>query len=95
MGVKLAGILREKHRLWIFENWVLKGIWIQGKGSGMSLEKILHRQELHNLGIFFTKLYKEDERGQACGMRDEKQNAFRVFVGKPDVKRPLRKSRYI
>ena len=33
--------------------------------------------------------------GQACGMHDENQNAYRVFVGKPDVKRALEKPRCI
>ena len=39
MGVKPAPVLGEKYRLWIFEDWVLKCTWIQGKGSGMILEK--------------------------------------------------------
>jgi hypothetical protein len=39
MGVKLAPILREKHRLWIFENWELKGIGKKGKGGGMIKKK--------------------------------------------------------
>jgi len=32
---------------------------------------------------------------EACGVHDEKQNAYRVFVGKPDVERPLGKPRCI
>jgi hypothetical protein len=31
--------------------------------------------------------------GHACGMNDVNQNAYRVFVGKPDVKRPLGRPR--
>jgi hypothetical protein len=33
--------------------------------------------------------------GQACGMHGEKQNAYRVFLGKPDVKRALGKPKCI
>jgi hypothetical protein len=32
---------------------------------------------------------KEDEMGRACGTNGEKRNAYRIFVGKPEGKRPL------
>jgi hypothetical protein len=32
---------------------------------------------------------KESEMGRACSINDEKRNAYRIFVGKPERKRPL------
>jgi hypothetical protein len=31
--------------------------------------------------------------GRACSTNGEKQNAYRIFVGNPDGKRPLRRPR--
>jgi hypothetical protein len=35
---------------------------------------------------------KDDEVGGPCGMCGEKKNAYRVFVEKPEGKRPLERS---
>jgi hypothetical protein len=35
----------------------------------------------------------EDEAGGACGTNGEKKNACRLFVGKPEGKRPVRRTR--
>jgi hypothetical protein len=36
---------------------------------------------------------KEEEMGRACSTHGEKRNACRVFMGKPEGKRPLERSR--
>jgi hypothetical protein len=35
----------------------------------------------------------EDKLGRACNTHGEKGNAYRVFVGKPEGKRPLERPR--
>jgi hypothetical protein len=52
----------------------------------------LHNKELHN--IFFAKhnyndQVMKDEMGRACSTQGEKRNAYRIFVGRPEGKRPL------
>jgi hypothetical protein len=37
----------------------------------------------------FHNQIEEEEMGRACGMNGEKRNAYRLFVGKPEGKRPL------
>jgi hypothetical protein len=34
-------------------------------------------------------IFKEDEMGRACRTNEEKRNAYRTLVGKPEGKRPL------
>jgi hypothetical protein len=36
---------------------------------------------------------KEDEMGRACSTNGEKRNACRIFMGKPEGKRPLGRPR--
>jgi hypothetical protein len=36
---------------------------------------------------------KEDEMGRACSTNGERRNAYRMLVGKPEGKRPLRRPR--
>jgi hypothetical protein len=38
-------------------------------------------------------MVKEDEIGRACGMNGEKIKVSRLLVGKPEVRRPLRRLR--
>jgi hypothetical protein len=37
---------------------------------------------------------KEDGMDKACSTKWEKRNAYRIFVGKPEAKRPLGKPRH-
>jgi hypothetical protein len=36
---------------------------------------------------------KEDEMGRACSTNEEKRNAYKILVGKPEGKRPLGRAR--
>jgi hypothetical protein len=36
---------------------------------------------------------EEDEMGRACSTNGEKRNEYRILVGKPEGKRPLRRPR--
>jgi hypothetical protein len=36
---------------------------------------------------------KEDEMGRVCSMNWEERNAYRISVGKPEGKRPVRRPR--
>jgi hypothetical protein len=38
--------------------------------------------------------YNEDEMGSACSMHEEKSNAYRVFMGRLEGKRPLGRPRH-
>jgi hypothetical protein len=37
---------------------------------------------------------KEDEMGRAVARMGKKRNAYRILMGKPEVKRPLRRPRH-
>jgi hypothetical protein len=37
---------------------------------------------------------KEDEMGRACSTNGEKRNTYRIWVGKPEGKRPLGRQRH-
>jgi hypothetical protein len=37
---------------------------------------------------------KEDEMGRACSTNGEKRNAYRILLGKPEVKRPPGRHRH-
>jgi hypothetical protein len=37
--------------------------------------------------------FKDDERGRACSTNGGKRNAYRILVGKPEIKTPLRRPR--
>jgi hypothetical protein len=71
--------LREEHRLEVFENRVLRGIF----GSKRS-EMVGDLRKLHN---------EKDEMGRTCARLEEKRNAYRILMGKPEGKRPLGRPR--
>jgi hypothetical protein len=57
----------------------------------------LHNEELHNLysspSIIRIIKFGEDEVGGTCGTNGEKRNVYRIFVGKPEGKRPIGRPR--
>jgi hypothetical protein len=90
-------ILREEHRLSVFENRVLRGIF-GPKGDEVTGEwRKLHSRELHNLYsspdiIRHIKSRRMRWAGHVARMGDGR-NVYRVLVGKPEGKRPLERPR--
>jgi hypothetical protein len=88
-------VLREEHGLRVFENRVLRRIFEPKKDEIIGWRK-LHNEELHNLysSLSIIKMMKSMMRlaGHYARM-GEKRNECRILVGKPEGKRPLRKSR--
>jgi hypothetical protein len=89
--------LREEHRLRVFENRVLRGMF-GPKGDEVTGEwRKLHSVELHNLYsspdiIRQIKSRRMRWAGHVAGM-EEGRNVNRVLVGKPEGKRPLERPR--
>jgi hypothetical protein len=91
MGVKLGLTLREKHRMRMFENRVLRRIF-GPKGDWRKL----HNEELHSLyssPSISRVIVKDDETGRACSTNGGEMNAYRILVGNPEGKRPLGRPR--
>jgi hypothetical protein len=86
---------REEHRLRVFEDRALKGIFRQKWGEMAGGWRKLHNEELHNLqsspDIFVIRMMKSGRMrwsGHVARM-GEKENANRMLVGKPQIKRLL------
>ena len=52
----------------------------------------LHKKELH--ALYSSKFYtgdqiKKNEMGRACSTHEERRDAYRVLVGKPNGRRPF------
>jgi hypothetical protein len=82
-------LLREEHRLKVFENRVLRR-----KVTGGWRE--LHNEELHNLysSLSIIRMIKSRRMrwaGHVAPM--EKRNAYRILLGNPEGKRPLGRPR--
>jgi hypothetical protein len=81
--------LREEHRLWVFENRVLRRMRDEVTGEW---RKLLN-EELHDLysspsRIRIMKARMMRWAGHVARM-GEKRNEYRLLVGKPEGKRPL------
>jgi hypothetical protein len=74
-------ILREEHRLGVFENRVLRRICGPKRDEVTGRWRNLHNEEPHNL------YYSQN----TIRMIRSRKNACRILVGKPEVKRPLRR----
>jgi hypothetical protein len=86
-----------KLRLRIFENRVLRRIFVQ-KGNEVTGSWIkLHNEELHDLysSPSIIKIIKSRRMKWAghVSRLGEKRNAYRLLVGKPEGKRPLGRPR--
>jgi hypothetical protein len=79
-------ILREEHRLGVFENRVLRRVFGPKRDEVMGVWKKLHNEELRDLhalpSIIREKSVMDNEMGKACSMNGEKRNACRVMVEK-------------
>jgi hypothetical protein len=90
-------ILREEHRLRVFENRVLRGIFGPKRDEVTGEWRKLHSGELHNLhsSLDIIRQIKSSRmrwEGHVARM-GEVRNVYRVLVGKPEGKRPLGRPR--
>jgi hypothetical protein len=85
--------LREVHRLRVFENRVLRGIFGRKTDEVTGEWRKLHSGELHNLysSVDIVRQIKTKRMRWAGHMArmGEERNVYRVLVGKPEGKRPL------
>jgi hypothetical protein len=90
--------LREEHRLRVFENRVLRGIFGLKRDEVMGGWRKLHNEELHNmydLPSIIRMIKSRRMRWEwhiAC--MGEKWNVYMILVGKPEGKRPLGRPRH-
>jgi len=92
MCEKLGLSWREKHRLRVFENRVLRKIFgcnrdeVTGTG-GEYIERSLMICTPHQILIGWS--FKKDKMGGTCDTLRESRGAYRVLVGKPEGKGPI------
>jgi hypothetical protein len=88
--------LREEHRLRVFENTVLRRILGLKREEDRSWRK-LHNDELHSLysspNIFRVIKSRRMRWARHVAHMGEDRNIYRVLVGRPEGKRPLRRPR--
>jgi hypothetical protein len=89
--------LREEHRLRVFENKVLRRIFGPKRDEVTGEWKKLHNEELRDLYsspsiISIIKSRRMRWAGNVARM-GQKRNVYRLFVGKPEGKRPLGRPR--
>jgi hypothetical protein len=89
-------ILQEEHRLRVFENRVLRGIFGPKRDEVIGGWRKLYNEELHNLyGSSIIRIIKSRRMRWAGHVTrlGEKRNGYRILVGKPERKRPLGRPR--
>jgi hypothetical protein len=90
--------LREKHRLRVFENRVLRRIFGPKREEVTGEGRKLHSGELHNLysSLDIIRQIKSRKMGWARHVTcmGEGRNVYRVLVGKPEGKRALERPRH-
>jgi hypothetical protein len=89
--------LREKHRLTLFENRVLRRLFGPKRDEVTGGWRKHHNEELHNLHsspniIRIIKSRKLRWTGRVAQM-EKKSNAYRILVEKPEGKRPIGRQR--
>jgi hypothetical protein len=89
--------LREVHRLGVSENRVLRRIFGPKRDEVIGEWRKLHNEELHDLYsspsiITIMKARRMIWAAHAARMGD-KRNAYRLFMGKPEGRRPLGRPR--
>jgi hypothetical protein len=90
--------LREEHKLRVFENRVLRRIFGPKRDEVTGSWGKLHNEELHNLYslpsvIRMIKSRRRRWAGHVARM-GEIRNAYRILLGKPGEKKPLRGPRH-
>jgi hypothetical protein len=96
--VKLGLTLREEHRLRVFENRVLRRIFGPKRDEVTGGWRKLYNEELRDMYslpslIRIIKSRRMRWAGHVARM-GEKRNTYRLSVGKPEGKRPLRRRRH-
>jgi hypothetical protein len=96
-GENFTLTVREEHKLRVFENRVLRRIFGPNRDRVTGGWRELHNEELHNLYsspniIRIMKSRRMRWAGHVARM-GEKRNVYRLLVGKPEGKRPLRRPR--
>jgi hypothetical protein len=83
-------ILREEHRLRMLEDRVLRIVFDPKRDEVTEGWRKLHNEELHNLYSLPRMIKSRRMRwaGHVAHM-GQKRNAYRIFVGKPEGRRPL------
>jgi hypothetical protein len=89
--------VREEHKLRVFENRVLRRVFEPKRDRVTGVWRKLHNEELHNLYsspsiIRIIKSRRMRWAGHVAHM-GEKRNVYRLFVGKPEGRRPLGRPR--
>jgi hypothetical protein len=89
-------MLREEHRLRVFENRVLRRIFGPKRDEVTGEWRKLHNEELHNL-YSSPDIIRQDKsrrmRWAGHVARIEERKVFKVLVGKPEGRRPLGRPR--
>jgi hypothetical protein len=90
--------LREEHKMGMFVGRVLRRILGSRTHEVKGGWRKLHNKELHNLcsSPSIIRMFKSRSirwRGHVAQMGEER-NAYKILVGKPEEKRPLRKPRH-
>jgi hypothetical protein len=89
--------LREEHRLRVFENRVLRRIFVPKRDEVMEGWRKLHNEELRDSysspGIITIIKSRRMRWLRHLTRMGEKRNACRLLVGKPRRKRPLGRPR--
>jgi hypothetical protein len=95
--VKLGLSLREEHRLRVFENRVLRRMFRPKRDGVTGGWRKLHNEELHNLysssGIIRIITSRNRRWAGYVAPMGKKRNAYRIWLGKPEGKRPTRKAK--
>jgi hypothetical protein len=84
-------ILREEHRLRVFENWGLRRVFgsktdeVYGNGDNYIMRSLMICTPYP---IFAGGKIKKNEMGWACGAMEEGRGVHRILVGKPEGTRP-------
>jgi hypothetical protein len=82
--------IREEHRLRVSENRVLRRIFRPKKKEAAGGWRTLHDEEFHNLYAspdIFQVI--KSRRGEECGTHGGMRDAYKIWAGKPEKKRPL------
>jgi hypothetical protein len=92
-------MLREDHRLRVFENTVLRRIFGPKRDEVTGEWRKLHNEELHNLYsspdiIRQVKTMRMRWAGQHVACMGEERIVYKVLVGKSEGKRPLGRPRH-